>query len=104
MKKRVLKESDEKIIRIRDRNRRRKKNRRIAFGVILLLIGVMLAMLLLPCFNIKYIDVAGNTKVTQASLTEKSTVAYGENIFKVNIKKTLYTVGAMMQDYILKGD
>ena len=87
MKKRVLKESDEKIIRIRDRNRRRKKNRRIAFGVILLLIGVMLAMLLLPCFNIKYIDVAGNTKVTQASLTEKSTVAYGENIFKVNIKK-----------------
>lgn len=87
MKKRVLKESDEKIIRIRDRNRKRKKNRRIAFGVILLLIGVMLAMLLLPCFNIKYIDVAGNNKVTQASLTEKSTVAYGENIFKVNIKK-----------------
>lgn len=87
MKKRVLKESDEKIVRIRNKNIRRKKNRRIAFGVILLLIGAMLAMLLLPCFNIKYIDVAGNEKVTQASLTEKSTVVYGDNIFKVKIKK-----------------
>ncbi len=86
-KKRVLKESDEKIIQIRDRNRRRKKNRRIAFGVILLLIGVMLAMLLLPCFNIKYIDVKGNEKVSQALLTEKSGVEYEDNIFKVNIKK-----------------
>lgn len=87
MKKRVLKDSDEKIVQIRNRNIRRKKNRRIAFGTILLLIGVMLAMLLLPCFNIKYIDTVGNVKVTQALLTEKSGVNYGDNIFKVNIKK-----------------
>lgn len=86
-KQRVLRESESKIIQIRDRNRKRKKNRRIAFGVILLLIGVMLALLLLPCFEIKYIDTVGNEKVTHALLTEKSTVVYGENIFKVNIKK-----------------
>lgn len=86
-KKRVLKESDEKIVQIRNRNIRRKKNRRIAFGVILLLIGVMLAMLLLPCFNIKYIDVAGIEKVSQALLTERSAVNYEDNIFKINIKK-----------------
>ena len=86
-KQRVLRESESKIVQIRDRNRKRKKNRRIAFGVILLLIGVMFALLLLPCFNIKYIDTVGNEKVTHALLTEKSTVEYGENIFKLNIKK-----------------
>ena len=85
-KKRVLKESEEKIVNIRNKSIRRKKQRRITVGVILLLIGTFLALLLLPCFNIKYIDVEGQNKVTQRLIYETSQIQYGTNIFKLNVK------------------
>ena len=86
-KKRVLRESDEKIISLRNRSIKRKKQRRITFVVILLLIAVILALLLTPFFDVKYIDVSGHSKVSQKTIVETSGIEYGENIFKLNVKK-----------------
>ncbi len=86
-KKRVLKESDEKIISLRNRSVKRKKQRRITFAVVLLLIAVILALLLTPFFDVKYIDVSGHSKVSQKTIVETAGIAYGENIFKLNVKK-----------------
>ncbi len=86
-KKRVLKESDEKIIIMRNKSIKRKKQRRITFVAFLLVIAAILALLLTPIFNIKYIDVSGHNKVSQKTIVETSGISYGENIFKLNIKK-----------------
>ena len=86
-KKRVLRESDDKIIVMRNRSIKRKKQRRITFVVFLLVIAAILALLLTPFFNIKYIDVSGHNKVSQKTIVETSGISYGENIFKLNVKK-----------------
>lgn len=86
-KRRVLRESDDKIIVMRNRSIKRKKQRRITFVVCLLVIAAILALLLTPFFNIKYIDVSGHKKVSQKTIVETSGISYGENIFKLNIKK-----------------
>lgn len=86
-KRRVLRESEDKIIVMRNKSIKRKKQRRITFVVFLLVIAVILALLLTPFFNIKYIDVSGHKKVSQKTIVETSGISYGENIFKLNVKK-----------------
>lgn len=86
-KKRVLKESDEKIVILRNKSIKRKKQRRIAFAIFLLVIAVILMLLLTPFFDIKYIGVTGHNKIPENMIVETSGISYGENIFKLNVKK-----------------
>lgn len=82
--KRVIKESDEKIVQIRNRTKRRKKVRRISFGIFLLATAVVLTALLTPFFNLKNVVVEGNARLTKDEIFKNSGFYYEQNLFKIN--------------------
>ena len=84
-KKRVVKKSDEKIVRIKTK----KKRGAAKAGLIsLLVIVAALVLMLTPWFNITSIRVTGNIYVEEESIIAASKILVGENIFRINIKKS----------------
>ncbi|MGE5473413.1 MAG: cell division protein FtsQ/DivIB [Ignavibacteriales bacterium] len=56
---------------------------------ILLIITAQVFILFSPFFNIKYIDVLGQKKVSAKKILELSGICYGQNIFKVSFSKAI---------------
>jgi len=83
------KKEDEKIININRREIRRKKKRAARNRFICLLAAVcVIAFLMTPVFNIKWIDVTGNEKTTFGQVVKSSGIQYDQNIFRLNIKRS----------------
>ena len=83
-KKRVVRKSGDKIVRM-------KKNRRGAAkaGLIFLLVIVAaLVLMLTPWFNITSIEVTGNEYVEEESIIAAAGINPGENIFRINVKRS----------------
>lgn len=55
--------------------------------VILLIITAQVFILFSPVFNIKYIDIVGQKKVSAKKILELSGICYGKNIFKTSFSK-----------------
>lgn len=83
-KKRTIRESESKIINLRDRSRKRRKKRRIVFQTVLLAVALFLVLMLTPWFNIKYTDIKGCKTVAPAQIMKASNISYGQNIFRIN--------------------
>jgi len=83
------KESDGKIININRREIRKQKKRaaRIRFICILAVVSII-SFMMTPVFNIKWIDVKGNEKTKFGEVVKASGIAYEQNIFRLNIKKS----------------
>lgn len=83
------KQEDEKIININRREIRRRKRRAARIRFICLLAAVsVIAFLMTPVFNIKWIDVTGNEKTSFGQVVKSSGIDYNQNIFRLNIKKS----------------
>lgn len=83
------KQVDEKIININRREIKRRKRRAARIRFICLLAAVsVVAFLMTPVFNIKWIDVKGNEKTSFGQIVKSSGINYEQNIFRLNIKKS----------------
>lgn len=81
--------------------RRRKKRKRltalgriVVFLLFLLIAGVIVAFFT-PTFNIKAINVEGNTKVDSQTIISQTGIVEGQNLFKINIsqiKRSIETI------------
>lgn len=82
-------QEDGKIININRREIRKRKRRAARIRFICLLAAVsVIAFLMTPVFNIKWIDVTGNEKTTFGQIVKSSGITYEQNIFRLNIKKS----------------
>lgn len=67
--------------------------RRIAFFSFLALIAVLIVMFFTPLFNIKNVEIAGNSRISNSEITEMIGEVTGKNLFscrKGRIKNKLY--------------
>ena len=72
---------------------REQKMRRIAFFSFLALIAVLIVMFFTPLFNIKNVEIAGNSRISNEEITETIGEITGKNLFscrKGRIKNKLY--------------
>ncbi len=79
----LRKKKSKKIVSIR------KKSNRVAKigGFILLIVVTLLVLMLTPFFNIDWIDIKGNQKVTPSEIKSAISYTQGENIFKLNLHR-----------------
>lgn len=83
----VSEKNEEKIIDLRTRRAKRKKNSKWKILILLATVAV-LSVMLSPFFNVKWFDVYGNNTVPPAQIKSATGVAVGQNMFKINIKKS----------------
>lgn len=83
----VSEKSEEKIIDLRTRRAKKRKNNKWKILSLLLCLTIM-AVMLSPFFNIKWFDVSGNELVSASQIKNATGVTLGHNMFKINIKKT----------------
>ena len=93
------KQEDGKIININRREIRKRKKRAARIRFICLLAAVsVIAFLMTPVFNIKWIDVTGNEKTTFGQVVKSSGIQYDQNIFRLNIKKSKDEIKKLMEE------
>ncbi len=76
------------IVEFESAGKKKKKKRKLKTAVVVLIIAAVITFLLSPVFNIKYINVINNEKVSQNNILSLSSIKIGSNMFKVNIKET----------------
>ena len=80
----------------KQRIRRKKIIRRRRALLLLLLVAIITGICLFtPFFNVKKVEVKGNSEITSEQITEAAAIIPGTNIFKINkkkVKKSLMTI------------
>jgi len=81
---------DEKVIDLQSRRQTRKvkKKKSKRKMIVLLMFLTLIAVLMSPYFNIRWFDVKGNNVVASSQIKSASNIALGQNMFRVNIKKS----------------
>ena len=72
---------------IRRAKRERRKKRKRAVLIAMLMLGICVGMLFTPLFNLKEIDIEGNSRVDAKTIIDASGFTLGENIFKFSLPK-----------------
>lgn len=62
-------------------------------GLLLLLAVTAGVLMLTPFFNLQWVDITGNEKVTSDQILKASEIAYQTNVFRVNVKKAAASIG-----------
>ncbi len=94
MDERLRRTSDIQDRHIKRQNQRRRamKRRRITFFTVLVLIFVLIILFFTPLFNIKQINIAGNSKIETAQLKQAVGSVEEENLFLLNTKKIITNI------------
>lgn len=72
-----------------EKYKRKMLTKRITALVILVLIVALCVCLFTPIFGVSEISVSGNVKLTQEEIIELAKIKQGQNIFRINTKKTV---------------
>ena len=86
----LKKDEDRKNYKKNNKNVKKRKKKKIHkgvltfFAILFLLIGTVIFALKSPIFNIKYIQIEGNEKVSKETIINLSELKIGDNIFKFN--------------------
>lgn len=94
----ILQNKDELI----RKRKKRKAVRRSIFLIILLVATLVTLCLKLPYFNIKYVEITGNKKISSVEIEKLSEITKGNNIFHINTKHIKTNI--MSNPYILEVD
>lgn len=80
----MLEKEEKKVVDIKKIRKRRKKDWKKKLLVFLLLCFSLFILLFSPLFNINFIEVVGNSKVTSDSIVNSTGLYVGQNIFRIN--------------------
>lgn len=82
-------------IKRQQQHRREMKRRRIIFFSVVIIIAVSIIMFFTPLFNIKHINIYGNSRIETAVIKQAIGSVEEENLFRLDTKKIIKNVKAL---------